>query len=249
MSKNILRIIFMLCILTPSLYAKNWQFDIAPYLWAINMNGDVQLGSTRAHVNEDASELFKQFTGGGMLWLEANKDRFGFFANVVYAVLQDNINYSGVNIHTKQKFGLYTLGGSYTAYKKQYSTYSILELQPYIGARITNVDANLTIQDFNINASNNHTWTDPIIGLRLDYDFNRNWLLILAADIGGTNFNNHKSCNLNGYIGYKSSSIRWLSGYLGYRWLNQHYSTGSGTNYFLWNMKLFGPALGIMFTF
>ncbi len=105
----------------------------------------------------------------------------------------------------------------------------------------------INVDGTSLSTSSNHAWTDPIIGLRLNYDFNKNWEVIGAADIGGTNFNNHKSININGYVGYTLSSAPCVSFYLGYRWLDQHYETGSGVDYFLWNMKLFGPVLGVNF--
>jgi hypothetical protein len=230
-------------------YANQWQFTVAPYLWAMNMSGDVGVASLQTHIHENFSDILKQFHGGGMLWLDADKDRFGLFVNLLYAVLKQNTDYLNYTFHTENKFGLYTIGASYKVYDRKYSKSSRLSIQPYIGARITSNNTTVSITTPSLSAKSNHSWTDPIIGLRGDYNFNCNWQIILAGDVGGTNFNNHKSANFNGFIGYSPSSMQFFSAYLGYRWLDQHYATGTGIKYFLWNMHLFGPVLGIAFRF
>lgn len=248
LSKLILSIGLILS--APFISAKGWDFNLAPYVWLMNMNGDTGVANARVHVDENFSDLVKELQGGAMLWFEANNDRVGLFANALYAVLDANTDVAGFTIHSKEKFGLYTLGASYVAYRAQYKDCSKFEFTPYVGARITTNDVSIDVRNTNLSVSNNHTWTDPIIGMRLDYAFNKYWQIIGAADIGGTNFNTHKSYNLNAFIGYTPyKSMPYFTFYLGYRWLNQHYETGSGINYFLWNMKLFGPILGFNFAF
>ena len=71
----------VLSLLSTTAYADPWKIEIAPYVWAINMNGTVGVGSRSAHINESFSDIMKQFKGGGMLFIDAKKDRFGLFVN------------------------------------------------------------------------------------------------------------------------------------------------------------------------
>jgi hypothetical protein len=85
--------------------------------------------------------------------------------------------------------------------------------------------------------------------MRLRYDFNARWVGQLSADLGGTNTTDHFSYNWAALLGYKPSKYLTNSTwYLGYRYLYQHYDTGSGRNTFDWNMRLFGPVLGVNFS-
>lgn len=228
----------------------HWQFEIAPYLWGVSMNGDVGVGPFSSHISQDFNDLLKQFDGGGMLWLSARKNNWDLFANGMYIILTKNSTVSGIQLQSKNKFGLYTVGVAYKTYEKNYENCSSLSIEPYIGARITTNNATVSLVNTNLSANNSENWTDPIIGARLNYHFNTKWDIILAADIGGTNFNNQKSYNLNGLIAYSPTKrATWATIYLGYRLLYQNYATGSGSNYFLWKMHMFGPLLGLGISF
>lgn len=230
--------------------SKPWKITVAPYLWAINMDGDVQIAPQSAHVSESFSDILKEFHGGGMLWLDATNDKFGLFANAMYARLEQTTDIDIYSINSVSKFGLFTFGASYRAFERKYSKYNQFSIEPYIGARYTLNDATVTVQDPSVSASKNVNWTDPIIGARLLCNINRQWSIKFAGDIGGTNFNNDKSYNLNALVGYNPSATSDLfTLYLGYRILYQHYQKGSGQDLFIWKMHLFGPVLGFAFKF
>ncbi len=229
-----------------------WKFEIAPYLWAINMNGSVGIGPRQTHISESFSDLIKYFKGGGMLWLSANKDKFGLFANAVYADLSKNTNVDTLigpyTIRSTNKYGVYTLGASYAVYQQRNKNCSLFSVEPYIGLRYTHNSASLKILNTAISFSDNQGWTDPLIGMRLRYNM-QGWRFMLAGDVGGTNFNDHNSINLNGLIGYNPCAAKWFTFYVGYKYLYQKYITGSGNDYFAWNMRLFGPLVGFSIGF
>jgi len=225
-----------------------WTFAITPYVWAINMQGETQIGNQMSVVNQPFSKILQELDWGGMLWLEAKKDRWGAFINTVYAELNNSGNEGPYTTNIQNKLGLFSGGMSYTAYR-YIQDESTLSIDPYVGFRYTLNNATITIPVLNYNLVNDNTWTDPIIGTRLEYDFNQRWQAILAADIGGTNFNTDKSYNINGFVGYTPQSIKNVTFYAGYRLLYQRYEDGSGPNFFLWSMKMFGPSLGVTFKF
>ncbi|OGT42571.1 MAG: hypothetical protein A3F42_01005 [Gammaproteobacteria bacterium RIFCSPHIGHO2_12_FULL_37_34] len=224
-----------------------WRFYIAPYLWGMNMNGSVQVANNRAHIDQSFSDLWHHLDWGGMVWLGAYRDRFGIFGDIVFAALSDTVHDGIYTVKTKNDYGVYSAAISYRVYQG-----NKMHVEPYIGFRYTANETTVTLNTSTIGlkASENQYWTDPIIGAKLKFTFTPAWYAMLLGDIGGTGKSTHYSYNIAGLVGYHPQTILTSTTiYLGYRLLDQFYRTGSGANYYNWNMKLFGPLLGISIEF
>lgn len=235
---------------------KNWRIQIAPYVWAMSMNGRVQVGRFAAQVDESFADVFKHMNWGGMLWVDAfYKEKFDLFLNAMYAALSNSSNDGMLSVNAKNKFGLFSAGASYEAYKHCFDNScngSSVAIEPYAGLRYTVNDTSVKTSFSNINMQGNlnEKWADPLLGARLRYKPAKAWQIIFAGDVGGTNTTNHYSYNVLGLVGYNPHTVLTNTNvYFGYRYLGQHYVNGSGNNYFNWNMKLFGPVLGISILF
>lgn len=224
-----------------------WQFEVAPYLWAVNMNGRIGVGPVTAHLSDDFAELLSQLNVGGMLWLGAHKGPFGLFLNSLYVVLDDNAMVNSGNVSERTYFGLFTAGISYIALQKQLDNQAQLQLEPYIGDRYTL--NNVRINVLNRTLRSDHHWQNPIVGLRVTYNWTPQWVLQVSGDAGGTNASSNYSYNVAALLGYHPISLKHTTFYLGYRNLYQVYKTGRGINYFNWNMRQFGPLVGVNFSF
>lgn len=225
----------------------SWQFTVAPYLFAVNMNGTVGIGSETANVSQSFGDIVRHLNFGGMIFLSAAYGKWAISLNSLYASVSNSVSIGPYTATGKNNFGLFTPTLSYTAYQTNFNNSgSKFAISPYIGARTTVNNSKLTIA--NITVSDNQTWTDPIIGATLNYGY-CNWSAILFGNIGGTSSNTDYSYDVSGYIGYNPSSFKVATFYGGYQYLRQKYSTGSGLNAFAWNMKLFGPVVGVAFTF
>lgn len=225
----------------------NWHFRIAPYLWGIHMDGTTQIGKRRAHVDESFSNILHHLDFAGMIWLEADKENFGIYVNSMYAILSDSATDGPLSLNAKSHFGIFAAGISYKVY--QHNGFSFI---PYAGFRYTlnNNRLTLSIPFFSINAKKNVNWTDPLIGARLLYQFNRPWSATLAGDIGGTNTTTNYSYDITGLIGYHPQTVMtYTTIYFGYRVLDQNYQTGNGKSKYVWDMKIGGPLLGVAFDF
>lgn len=230
-----------------NLKQENWQFRVAPYMWLINMDGSSQIGTTRAQINQDFSDILSHLSFAGMIWLEADKGNLGIFLNSLYSVLKDTAHSGVISLDAKSTFGLFTGGISYNVY--QSANWRVI---PFAGFRYTLNDNQLTAStpSITINAKDNQNWIDPLIGLRLIYAFNKAWSATVEGDIGGTSTTTDYSYNINALLGYHVQSMKLnTTVYLGYRLLDQNYQTGSGTNTFVWNMRIAGPLLGVAFDF
>lgn len=225
-----------------------WKITIAPYVWGMNLNGSIKIGNRNAPVNDTFSDILRDFQGGGMLWLDATKDKWGIFLNSVYADLHRTYQVDTTQVKPIIKFGLFSAGLSYEAFSKTFRNCTKFSLIPYIGARYTVQDVKIEVVGTTLQSTHNERWIDPIIGSSAKYVMNKNWLATIAADIGGTG-SDQKSYNLNGYVGYKpTNKCVDLTLYAGYRYLYQKYQNDENPQY-IWNMHMFGPVLGMAFTF
>src|SRR5262245_30672042 len=70
-----------------------WELIVAPYIWAIAINGDVAaFGSPTVDVDVTFSELLEHFAIGLMGVAEASNDRFSVAADLLWVKLSDNEN-------------------------------------------------------------------------------------------------------------------------------------------------------------
>jgi hypothetical protein len=241
------------CTLMPATAsASQWQFEVTPYLWTLNMNGQVGIGPVTTHVNESFSNIFHHLDFAAMVYASAHKDDFGFYGNVLYASLSDSGNLGanhGIRVKANEDYGIFGAGISYVVGRHEFSNLSAIAVEPYAGARYNLVNTSLKVNNFSTLRDNQH-WTDPVLGLNLNYMFNKQWSLRLAGDIGGTSTNRQYSYSATGLIGYTPQSF-WTNTTtsLGYHFIAQHYISGSGFNRYEWNMHLFGPVLAFTIRF
>lgn len=234
-----------------------WRLRIAPYLWALNMNGTVAVANRRTHIDESFDQLLQHINFAGMVYIDLTKDDFNLFLNTIYTVLSNNVSEGPASVHAKNWFAVYTGGIAYTVYKHCFTNScggesSSFELAPYAGFRYTENDTTIKLS-YGVDSATvekNTYWTDPIIGARLTFNFNPRWSAIFNGDVGGINAQRQYSYNAQALLGYSPKSIfSDTTFYAGYRSLGQHYVTGNGLRYYDWNMKLFGPILGFAVSF
>ena len=67
----------------------DWRFFFTPYAWAINLNGSATARGNTVNINASIFDLLQKSNSlaGLMVDFEANKGKFGFFADVVGAQL------------------------------------------------------------------------------------------------------------------------------------------------------------------
>src|SRR5262245_58161116 len=70
---------------------KGWSFSLAPYLWAIGIDGSTRIGRLPATgVEADFSDLIDVLDFGLMTNFEARHGRWGYFSDAVYTDLSDD---------------------------------------------------------------------------------------------------------------------------------------------------------------
>ena len=255
----------MLAALAPALAAEEkpaesaWEFHVAPYLWAIAMNGNVTVKGFEADVNMSFSDIWDQLNFALMLAYEARKGNWGLWGDTIYANLQDN-NVSGplgltdidptVNVFWQGLGGFYRLGTWDLADAPGKKRPSVT-VDAYAGARYTYLDLKLdfdgAFQGRVNDVSDNKSWVEPLVGVRTIWDLSERWTITAAGDIGGVAFGSDFAWDAFGLIGYRfnlfgENNARVLAGY---RALSQDYTDGSGRNKFKWDITMHGPILGL----
>ncbi len=227
---------------------KFWTIDLAPYFWAINMNGNTGVAQYDIPLQQSFGDILQQFQGGGMLWLAAHNRYFGVFANLLYSELSQTQDIENISVKIRNQFGIFSLGANYTLANFSLPYDQKLTADLLAGIRTTINNTKLTAPVATL--KNNEQWTDPLFGLKIIYTFHPKWSLVLLGDAGG--IDNHYSYDFQGYLGFKPDKIFDLNNmtfYLGYRLLHQTYRPGSGAEAYLWDMNIFGPLIGVNFAF
>lgn len=69
---------------------EEWQFEVAPYLWAMGIDGDLHLDGEDYKASADFSDILDQTKYGAEVILEADRGRWVNFAEIDYGVLESN---------------------------------------------------------------------------------------------------------------------------------------------------------------
>jgi hypothetical protein len=95
--------------------------------------------------------------------------------------------------------------------------------------------------------SGDQAWVDPIIGARYTTSLSKLWEFNSRFDIGGFGVGSDFTWNLVFLLGYRTSKSGQLL--FGYRVLDVNRESGSGADFFKYDVTYSGPTLGYSFSF
>ncbi len=223
----------------------HWQWTIAPYLLMPTMQGTTGIGNLPLlHVDASPSDIFSHLHFGGMLYIQARKGQWAFVLDQIYMDLKQDVNPGGTWVN-----------GSVTMKQYAAEAFAIKEIshgfEAVVGGLVNSIQASGTITILAPGPtpqsnSKQKTWALPVVGFRwTPVDADR-WHLVLFSDIGGTSGNNWTYQVLPS-VGYRWSKLFETA--LQYRWLGLNYSSGSGSDTFIYDMNIFGPEVAFAFHF
>lgn len=252
-SKIICAIYLSLCFLTMNAQdnsenknESNWNFNIAPYILFPYMNGDVAIKGIPIDVSVDPGDIFSNLDFGAMLYFEASNSKWVIAFDGLYMDLSQKGETPLTSREARvdiDQIGL-TLSGRYRV--TEWADVGI-------GARLNSIGSGVKVApgDYILpgtNFSMNETWVDPIIIARVMTRFqDSKWRLGLTADIGGFGIGSDFAWQVNPFAGYQFSNLFELGA--AYRWLGMKYESGSGTDYFLYDVTTSGPEVRLSFYF
>ncbi len=235
-----------------------WEFELIPYLWMVNINGDVTVGDFSSHAKMSFGEIFSDLEFGGQGYLEARNDKWGLFLDATYVNLSTEEHTVGprvgpINVDVGIKEWLLEFGGLYqfARWPLGKSASAALALDVLAGGRYwymkgdLDVDAPLAYLSFHASKSKN--WIDPFVGLGARLNLTKDLLLAIEGDVGG--FGVGSEITWNGTIALMYRISRVVSVGVGYRVLNVDYESGSGLTKMKVDATMYGPMIGVGFYF
>jgi hypothetical protein len=219
---------------------EGWDWMVAPYLWAASIGTDVNEDAPPAGTDSDFSDIIDKIDGVFMARLEAQGDRFGAFADVIFLSLADDTDRrlshteSDLDAWLIDAAGVWSPGGDRTR-----------GLGLFAGLRYVDVDLSVRVDPTNAlfdtaTIGTNKSYADALVGARYTWAFSERWGLTLRGD--GSFGDTEGSWSASAIAQYRTRNGGWL---FGYRYLSVELGTGDGKT----EITLSGPAIGYGFSF
>ena len=214
-----------------------WHFVVSPYLLAPNMKGTTGVGDLTVDVDASPGDIFSHLQFGAMLVMEAARGPWAVAIDGIYM----NLNQSGASGQLSADVGMKQGALELTGFRRVTGWAEVLA-----GGRLNALSADLEAVGLQTRSrSADKTWFDPFIGARLQAPDTGKWLLSLRGDVGGFGVGSDLAWQVHGKAGYRFSQLFELD--LAYRVISMDYEKGDPA--FLYDMRIFGPELGLVFHF
>jgi hypothetical protein len=218
-----------------------WHFMVAPlFLWGLNVDGTTQLGPATTPLNLDfKDDVIENLAAVFTLHFEAQKGDWTIFAEYQYAELDPSINTPrGLTADINFTDQLGEIGVAYKV-----ATLGINDIQVLGGARYTRQDIDVKLNNRLQLVDVSENWWDGFIGLRVFTHISDNWTFIGRGDIGtgGSDL----IWNIAAMFDYRFKD--WGSAFLGYKWMDYDYESGSGLDRYAYDALEQGPLAGLAF--
>lgn len=233
-----------------------WNFSIAPYMWAVSMDGKVTVGDHSASSSMSFSDIMKNLQVGGLTHMEARKGKLGVFVDPIYLKMKQDMTLRAVSaagalpptrdvtatIETwLVEFGFIYQAGRWRLDDKDGGRSASLDI--YAGGRYWYMHNSLDTTG-PANPTVNVDFTDPMIGLSFNTDLTERTVLNLRSDIGGFGAGSDFSWSAAAMFGYRFTPD--ITGFLGYRALYLDYKASDSPRV---KITMQGPITGIVFAF
>jgi hypothetical protein len=232
--------------------AEDWSNTITPYLWGTSVRGTMAIGTPLGPigggVEMTSGQIFSNLKIGGMLDYRGENDQWAVIADALYA---------DISAHGSKPVGPLTLsvsGGEQLTIVETDVGYKFMpNVLAFAGIRYNNVNLDMSaaatgmVIDATGSSSKGQNWVDPVIGISGAFPLSEAWSLHLRGDVGGFNVGAKFAWQGVAAVSWQATkSIQVLGAY---KYLREDYESGTGTNYFRYDIALQGPALGVAFKF
>jgi hypothetical protein len=95
MMKNRLTLLCTLMMLAPLAQSQEWDFKVAPYLWAAGIDGSLTAGQQSGDFSVGFDDIVNVLDGAIIVRFEAQKGRHGFFGDIVKMNLDPDTGRAG----------------------------------------------------------------------------------------------------------------------------------------------------------
>lgn len=229
-----------------SVRSSDWQFGIAPYVWAAGIKGDTaQLGAPSVEIDAKFTDLFDVLDFAAMVVGEARNGRYGVFMDFIYTKLSTEVStpvgllFDDIEMETQTL--AFTAAPEYRVFESQDGSLDFMG-----GLRVWGVKTEITTSGGELGkktAKDEEYWVDPLIGAKGRVNFTPEFYLSGWAMIGGFGVSSDFMWDTWAGFGYQFNDS--IAAVLGFRATGVDYQDGA----FLYDVVQYGPVAGAVFRF
>lgn len=244
MKKSILKIMLASSFLIASTGSANaegeneWKHTLAPlYLWAAGIEGTSQIGPVAAPVSIEFADALDNLDTTLTFHYEANKDKLGFMADYFHLSLDPKSTLpNGAPASVDLTNNIWELGMIYRPDNAK-------GLEVLYGLRGMDLQLDLGVGSAPKKSLVDRDWIDVFVGLRKNFAMSDKASFSARGDIG----TGDSDLVWNAALLFDYRFNKTISMFGGYRWLDYDYETGSGREYFSYDVTYQGPAIALRF--
>ncbi len=218
--------------------ADEWDCDLGFYAWLAGLDGTIGVANVSdVPVDATFSDLASFLDFAGATYFEARKPKFTLQTDISYVKLgeirQAQVGASLVDVDLSFVQWIWEVGGAYRLTPK---------LDAWLAGRLYSMKAEEDFQGSPLNEGSK-TWADIYVGARFRTHLAKRLIASIRADVGagGSDFAGFG----NVALAYELSNTVALG--VGYRILSLDRETGSGGDYFKYDMTQDGLGIAINF--
>ncbi len=215
-----------------------WKHTLAPlYLWGAGIEGTSQIGPVSAPISLEFSDALEHIDTAFTFHYEANKGKFGLFADYFHLSLAPEAALpNGVPATVDLTNNIYELG---VIYRPD----NVKGLDILLGFRGMDIRLDASIGPVPRRNLTDQDWIDVFAGLRKTHAISDKVNFIARADIG----TGDSDLVWNASLIFDYRFNKTVSMFGGYRWLDYDYETGRGAEHFSYDVTYQGPAIALRF--
>lgn len=232
---------------TAPIVKSEWSYLVEPYLLFPNMSGTTRLADLpEVKVDASTNEIFGHLKMGAMLYAEASNDKWAIGSDIIYMSLAQGV-----------KPGSTYIKGEVTAKQFAWEVSGLRKVNPWLelglGGILNSVNSGVDIQldmlgpGVHKSKSMTQTWFDPMLIARVKSKAGEKFIYQFRGEIGGFGIGSDLAWQMQAIAGYQFSKLFSITG--GYRIISLDYETGSGQDYFYYNIDTSGPTVRFGFQF
>ena len=224
----------------PPASGSEWEFTIAPFLWAAGLDGAIGIGPLpEADVDAGFSDLFENLDFAASAYFTARRGEMVWLSEVYYTALdvKETVGASEVTIGS-DLYWLTLAGGVSIEQGPRRST------DLFTGLRYVRVNQDASSTGGVVaKASNDEGWIDPIVGFQVRTGLDQSLQCGLLADVGGFGIGSDLTWEVLPSVSWRIDDTWALQ--VGYRWLDMDYEDSD----FLYDVHQAGWIFGLAIAF
>ena len=221
--------------------AAEWEWKVAPYLWAASVGTDLESDRfPSASNNASFSDIIDKIDGAFQMHAEGQGERFGVFGDYTFLGLGDHKDFDRFTTRSQLDSQLLELAAVWNPADGRYTGVDV-----FAGLRYIDVDLDVKFEPDDpvlptIERDINDSYADFMIGMRYTWALSDRWALTVRGD--GSFGQTEGTWNASAVALYRVKYGEWA---FGYRYLSVEVETGTTST----DITMSGAAVGFAFTF